>query len=117
MGYRHLCFEFFCGTCQVNAGQSGGAGLLPRIKELRAEPSVPEKEPSTSPHRNDTSGVCGWLSKLWSLFGSPKLGPVLGPVFVKMKNQAGQHVPLIKRAETVAQYLASEHWQNNLQAE
>ena len=39
------------------------------------------------------------------------------PQFVKMKNQAGQHVPLIKRAETVAQYLASEHWQNNLQAE
>ncbi|CAE7748317.1 unnamed protein product, partial [Symbiodinium pilosum] len=29
---------------EVNAGQSGGAGLLPRIKELRAEPSVPEKE-------------------------------------------------------------------------
>ena len=23
---------------------------------------------------------CGKLSKLWFLFGSPKLGPVLGPV-------------------------------------
>ena len=26
------------------------------------------------------TGPGGGLSKLWSLFGSPKLGPVLGPV-------------------------------------
>ena len=28
----------------------------------------------------DDGNLSGGLSKLWSLFGSPKLGPVLGPV-------------------------------------
>ena len=29
-----------------------------------------------------------------------------------MKNQTGAHVPLVQRAETIAEYLAHEHWKN-----
>ena len=37
------------------------------------------------------------------------------PQFVKMKNKNGIHVPLIKRAETIAEYLETEHWKNESQ--
>ena len=37
------------------------------------------------------------------------------PQFVKMKNTNGVHVPLVKRAEAIAEYLASEHWKNEAQ--
>ena len=39
------------------------------------------------------------------------------PQYVKMKNKAGVHVPLIKRAESIAEYLETEHWTNVQQSE
>ena len=35
------------------------------------------------------------------------------PKYVQMKSQDGKHVPLTKRAETIAQYLEQEHWKND----
>ena len=39
------------------------------------------------------------------------------PQFVKMKNQKGAHVPLVQRAETIAEYLAHEHWKKSSDAD
>ena len=39
------------------------------------------------------------------------------PQYVTMKNKAGVHVPLIKRAESIAEYLKTEHWTNEQQSE
>ena len=43
---------------------------------------------------------------------STNYGKKFVPQFVKMKNQSGTHVPLVQRAETIAEYLANEHWKN-----
>ena len=34
------------------------------------------------------------------------------PQFIKMKNKEGNHVPLTKRAEAIAEYLEQDHWNN-----
>ena len=39
------------------------------------------------------------------------------PQFVKMKNQTGAHVTLVQLAETIAEYLAHEHWKNTSDAD
>ena len=39
------------------------------------------------------------------------------PQFVKMKNKTGMHVPLIKRAQTIAEYLETDHWINDSEHE
>ena len=44
---------------------------------LKLDFSSASSEPSLS---STALGIFGGLSKLWSRFGSPKLGPVLGPV-------------------------------------
>ena len=33
-----------------------------------------------------------------------------------MKNEHGKHVPTIERAQTIANYLESAHWKNDLNA-
>ena len=39
------------------------------------------------------------------------------PKYVKMKNEEGKHVPLICRAETVAEYLENKHWKNEAEGQ
>ena len=36
------------------------------------------------------------------------------PQYVQMKNEAGKHVPVTLRALTIADYLASKHWTNDI---
>ena len=36
--------------------------------------------------------------------------------YVQMKNEHGKHVPTIERAQTIANYLESAHWKNDLNA-
>ena len=38
------------------------------------------------------------------------------PQYVQMKNEHGKHVPIIERAQTIANYLESAHWKNDLNA-
>lgn len=35
------------------------------------------------------------------------------PRFIKMKSKHGKHVPLVKRSEAIAEYLADIHWNND----
>ena len=37
------------------------------------------------------------------------------PNYIKIKNMDGRHVPLAKRAETIATYLEEQHWSNPLE--
>ena len=36
------------------------------------------------------------------------------PQYVQMKNEHGKHVPIIEMAQTIANYLESTHWKNDL---
>lgn len=38
------------------------------------------------------------------------------PQYVQTKNECGKHVPITERAQAIADYLASKHWNKDLSA-
>ena len=48
--------------------------------------------------------------------GSKRIEEQFTPQYVQMKNERGKHVPITERAQPIADYLASKHWNNDRDA-
>ena len=101
---------FICTSLDIpklNISSSRGSRETSRTYTARHQKNISKQTWNKIDRRNQTRQIGGTVVK--------DLKKKICPQFVKMKTKIGIHVQLIKRAETIAEYLETEHWKNESQ--